>query len=117
MTKFDLLQKKTAEITKFATVLSVLSYDQQVSMPPSGSEYRGELMETLSMHTAKMQQQKGYLKLLDAVNSDPILSSDERIIVTDIADSVKFSNRIPIKLHGKLAKIGSQCQAEWDDRL
>ena len=115
MTKFELLQKKTAEITKFSAALSVLSYDQQVAMPPSGAEYRGELMETLSVHTAKMMQQKSYLKLLDEVNSDPSLSIDERIIVTDIADSVKFSNRIPVKLHGKLAKIGSQCQAEWEN--
>jgi carboxypeptidase Taq len=111
---YEKLMKLNYEIVKLCSCSSVLSYDSQVSMPSNGSNYRGELMEMLSMQIAKSMKSKDFLVLLDKVHSNKNLDDNQRLIVDDIHNDVKFSNRIPVKVHGKLAKMLATCNNEWE---
>jgi carboxypeptidase Taq len=105
--------KEYKEICKISTATSILSFDQQVNMPSNGSEYRAEVLETLSLIVAKKLKSKEFLSLLQKAKED-YSDADKTIILNDIEESVKFSNRIPLKLHGKLSKLSSKCNSEWE---
>lgn len=111
---YQKLMKFHNELTKMSSCVNVLSYDSQVSMPSNGSDYRGELMEMLSIKIAKSMKSKEFLNLLDKIYNDNRYQGDERVIVNDMFDDVKFSNRIPVKLHGKSAKMLAKCNSEWE---
>lgn len=114
MRNFEKLMKLYNEITKIAVTGSVLSYDQQVNMPENGAEYRGGLLEMLSIDVAKKIKSKKFNSLISECLKDPSTTADEMLIVKDIEETAKYSNRIPVSLHGKLSKVGSQCSAEWE---
>lgn len=114
MRNFEKLMKLNSEITKLGSNYSILSYDQQVNMPQNGSEYRGELLEMLSINIAKKLKSKKFNQLIEDCLKDSSLTSDELIIVKNIEEYTKFSNRIPVSLHGKLSRISSQCNSEWE---
>src|SRR5574344_2052286 len=111
---YQKLMKFHDELTKMSSCVNVLSYDSQVSMPSNGSDYRGELMEMLSIKIAKSMKSKEFLTLLDKIYNDNRYQGDERVIVNDMFDDVKFSNRIPVKLHGQSAKMLAKCNSEWE---
>lgn len=114
MRNFEKLMKIDSEITKFGNTYSILSFDQQVNMPANGAEYRGDLLELLSVTIAKKMKAPTFLKLIEATLSDPTTTPDEKLITERIQEATKFSNRIPVSLHGKLSKIQSQCSSEWE---
>jgi len=114
MRNFEKLMKIESELTKFGNTYSILSFDQQVNMPSNGSEYRGDLLELLSVTLAKKMKSKKYTDLIQASLIDPETTADELIIVKRIEETTKFSNRIPVSLHGQLSKIQSQCSSEWE---
>jgi carboxypeptidase Taq len=113
MTYYDRLIALDSEINKIGSCASILHYDMATSMPPAGSEYRGGLMEMLSITSSKMMKAKKFLKAIELAKAEP-LTEDQKINVADIEDAVKFSNRIPTTLHGKLARSASECHAEWE---
>lgn len=106
--------KEYKEICKLSSAACIVSFDQQTSMPSNGSEYRGDVLETLSLAVAKKLKSKKFLSLLQKAKEEVALDVDKTIILNDIEESVKFSNRIPLKLHGKLSKLSSKCNAEWE---
>lgn len=113
MTYYDRLIALDSEINKIGNCASILHFDMATAMPPSGSEYRGSLMEMLSITSAKMMKSKKFLETIGQAKGEN-LSDIQRINLADIEDSVKFSNRIPVSLHGKMAKSASECHAEWE---
>lgn len=114
MRNFDKLVLINNEIQKLYSCATILSCDTQVNMPRNASDYRSEVMEMLSIKMAKEKQHKKYKDLIELVKNDSTISTDERIIVESIDESVKFSNRIPVKLHGKLQKMITKCNTEWE---
>lgn len=114
MRNFEKLMKIDSELTKLSTTCSILSYDQQVNMPPNGSEYRGDILELLSTTLAKKMKSKKFVSLIEATIADPETTPDELLITKRIQEATIYSNRVPVSLHGKLTKIESQCSAEWE---
>jgi len=114
MSNFEKLMKMYNVIAKLGTTSAILSYDQQVNMPEAGAEYRGDVLEMISISIAKQLKSTKFNKLLQSCLSDSSLSPDQMLIVKDIDNSTKFSNRIPVSLHGKLSKAQSKCSAEWE---
>src|SRR5512138_54358 len=52
--KLDQLKERLGEVADISTAASILSWDQQVNMPPAGNEARGQQLATLS----KIAQEK-----------------------------------------------------------
>ena len=52
--KLEQLKERLGEVADIGSAASVLSWDQQVNMPPGGSEARGQQLATLS----KLAQEK-----------------------------------------------------------
>lgn len=113
MSNYDKLIALDSEINKIGACASILHYDMATAMPKAGAEYRGGLMEMLSITSSKMMKAKKFLKAIELAKSEE-LSEDQKVNVADIEDAVKFSNRIPTTLHGKLARSASECHAEWE---
>lgn len=124
MSKFDILMKRYEEISKIGSAISIVSFDQQTNMPVSGAEYRGSVIEALSLQIARALKSKAFLSAISmakdevyrefTVEEKKVLAAEKLIIIEDIERSVKFSNRIPLKIHGKLSKLSSKCNAEWE---
>lgn len=124
MSKFDILMKQYNEIVKIGAASSIISFDQQTNMPPSGVEYRGSVLEVLSLQIAKALKSKKFLSAISVakdevyrestVEEKKVESAERLLIIEDIERSVKFSNRIPLKIHGKLSKLSSKCNSEWE---
>lgn len=106
--------KMYSKIEKISNAISTLSFDQQVNMPLGGAEYRGEVIEELSMQIAKTYKSKKFLSLLDKSINEVTIGSDEHLILKDIEEGVKFSNRIPLKLQSKITKLQIKCNVEWE---
>lgn len=113
MTNFNKLMKLWEDIVKVSTMSAILGYDEQVGMPSNGASYRGDLSSFISTMIAKKLQSKKFLSLID-LSKNESLSEDQKIILNDIEECVKYSNRIPVKLHGKISKQSSVCHSEWE---
>lgn len=113
MSYYNQLLKLNSEIQKLASLSSVVSFDQQVNMPSNGSEYRSEILETVDTQIAKALKSKKFLNILSKVRTED-LTVEQKAVVSDIEETVKYSNRIPIKIHSKLSKLQSKCYAEWE---
>lgn len=121
---FEKLMKHYNQFNKMGQIGSILSFDQQVNMPSSGSEYRGELLELVSINLAKSLKSGRLNGLIHhakhEANQEIIVeelkeeANNHLLIIEDIEESVKFSKRIPVSLHGKLSKLQSKCNAEWE---
>lgn len=114
MRNYENLMKMYSEINKISAAYSILSFDKQVNMPVNGSEYRGDVLELLSVTIAKKMKSKKFVKLIEDTLTDLETTPDERFIVSRIQEQTKYSNRIPVSLHGQLSKIQSQCSSEWE---
>src|SRR5574344_1300360 len=113
MTNFEKLMTKWDIIKKLSNCSAILGYDEQVGMPQNGFSYRSDISSLLSTMIAKNLNSRRFLKLIDACKNDS-LTLDQTIILSDIEDTVKFSNRIPVRLHGQLSKMASVCHSEWE---
>lgn len=113
MTNFEKLMTKWDIISKLSNCSAILGYDEQVGMPPNGFSYRSDISSLLSTMIAKNLNSRRFLKLIDACKNDS-LTPDQTIILSDIEDTVKFSNRIPVRLHGQLSKMASVCHSDWE---
>lgn len=114
--KLDQLKEKLGEVEDIGRAASVLGWDQQVNMPPAGTEARGQQLATLS----KIAQEKFIAdevgKLIDDVKqelngADP--ASDEAALVRVAARNYDKAKRVPPAFIAEQAIVNSRAFEAW----
>jgi len=113
--KLDQLKEKLGEVADIGRAASVLSWDQQVNMPPGGNEARGRQLATLS----KIAQEKFITdevgKLIDdlkqELNGDH--ASDEAALVRVAARNYDKAIRVPPEFIAEQAIVSSRAFEAW----
>ena len=116
MRSYDKLIKKQSEITKLNSINGILYTDMDKYMSEAGEDYRGELLELLSIQIDKLKKSKNYLKLVEETEKEVennLLSDDEVINFKEIEKEALYYLRVPSSIIKKLSKINTKCSCEW----
>jgi carboxypeptidase Taq len=110
------LKRRLAEIADLRRIDKILSWDQAVWMPPSGSEARATQLSTLEAVTHSRFVDDGIGELLDELEpygaSLPYDSNDASFLRVTRRDWEK-ARRVPTELSAELAKTGAETYDAW----
>ncbi|NJC95544.1 MAG: carboxypeptidase [Anaerolineales bacterium] len=116
--KLERLKELLGEVSDINRAASVLSWDQQVNMPPGGNEARGQQMATLS----KIAQEKFITdevgRLIEDLKqeykgADP--ESDEAAMIRVAARNYDKARRVPPEFIAEQAIVSSKAFEAWVD--
>jgi carboxypeptidase Taq len=112
----DDLRRELGEIKDLGRIASLLSWDQQVMMPPGGAAARADQLSTLGriIHERATSPQLG--KLIEAAEPgvaglDP--ESDEARLVAVARHDFEKDVRVPADLHAAMTRTASECFPVW----
>lgn len=114
--KLDRLKERMGEVSDLNRAASVLSWDQQVNMPPGGNEARGQQLATLS----KIAQEKFITdemgQLIEDVkqefaDADP--DSDDAALIRVTARNYDKARRVPPEFVREQAIVSSKAFEAW----
>ncbi|HET9589172.1 MAG TPA: carboxypeptidase M32 [Anaerolineales bacterium] len=110
------LKERLGEVADIGSAASVLSWDQQVNMPPGGSEARGQQLATLS----KIAQEKFIAdevgRLIDDLKQELDGSdSDEAALVRVAARDYDKAKRVPPAFIAEQAIVTSRAFEAWKE--
>lgn len=114
--KLDRLAEICAEIADIDHSIDLLGWDQQVFMPPGGSEERGHMMATLGKLSHEKFTSPEMGQLIDALekylpNLDP--DSDEYRTISVTAHDFHKISRVPASFVIDKARVLAAAQAAW----
>ena len=90
MNNYNDYVKHSKRITDVNMSIAVLSWDQETKMPKNGSRFRAQQLSTLAEISHELSTNKDYGNLLNNLNSDDSLNSDQR---RNISLSLKAFNK------------------------
>ncbi len=111
--KLNQLKEILGEVSDLHHAASVLSWDQQVNMPPGGGEARGQQMSTLSKiaHQKSTTQEIG--NLLDDLEGQFAEDSDEAALVRLAARDYGKAIRVPAEFVAEQALVTTSAFEAW----
>jgi len=112
--KLEQLKEKLGEVADIGRAASVLSWDQQVNMPPGGNEARGQQLATLS----KIAQEKFITdevgRLIDDLKQElDGVDTDEAALVRVAARNYDKAKRVPPSFIAEQAIVTSKAFEAW----
>ena len=112
--KLELLKERLGEVADIDRAASVLSWDQQVNMPPGGNEARGRQLATLS----KIAQEKFITdevgRLIDDLKQELNgADTDEAALVRVAARNYDKARRVPPSFIAEQAIVTSKAFEAW----
>jgi len=112
--KLEQLKEKLGEVADIGYAASVLSWDQQVNMPPGGNEARGQQLATLS----KIAQEKLITdevgRLIDDLKQElDGADTDEAALVRVAARNYDKARRVPPSFIAEQAIVTSRAFEAW----
>jgi carboxypeptidase Taq len=112
--KMNQLKEILGEVSDLHHASSVLEWDQNVSMPPGGSEARGQQLGTLGKiaHEKSISDDVGKL-LEDLKREYTDLESDDGALIRVSAREFDKATRVPAKFIAKQAIVTTQAFEAW----
>jgi carboxypeptidase Taq len=112
--KLEQLKEKLGEVADIGHAASILSWDQQVNMPPGGNEARGQQLATLS----KIAQEKFITdevgELIDELKQElDGADTDEAALVRVAARDYDKARRVPPSFIAEQALVTSKAFEAW----
>ena len=112
--KLEQLKERLGEVADIGNAASVLSWDQQVNMPPGGNEARGQQLATLS----KIAQEKFITdevgRLIDDLKQELNgADTDEAALVRVAARNYDKAKRVPPSFVAEQAVVTSKAFEAW----
>ena len=103
-----------AEVADLNAAAAVLSWDQQVNMPPGGAEARGNQVATLGTLSHQMFTSDEVGKLLDELHSEgAALSADDEAMVRVAKRDYDKATRVPSSFVSEIAVVSTQAHEAW----
>ncbi len=111
------LEERMKGLSLLGTTAGVLSWDQEVHMPPAGSAHRGEQLALLAglAHERFASRETGDLLTRAADSPDLSLNplDDRSVNLREWRRSYDRARRLPKDLVEEMARVTSQAQVEW----
>jgi carboxypeptidase Taq len=116
--KLNRLKEISAEVADLSNAASILSWDQQVNMPPMGAEARGNQLATLQqlIHTKAISPEFG--KLIEELNQaakdlDP--DSEEARLIKVTKRDYDQNVKVPPEFTAEFARVTSAAFGAWQE--
>jgi carboxypeptidase Taq len=116
--KLNRLKEISAEVADLSNAASILSWDQQVNMPPMGAEARGNQLATLQqlIHTKAISPAFG--KLIEELNQaakdlDP--DSEEARLIKITKRDYDQNVKVPPEFTAEFARVTSAAFGAWQE--
>ncbi|MBI5906713.1 carboxypeptidase M32 [Candidatus Saccharibacteria bacterium] len=114
MTESQRLREQLQTIAKLGSALAVLSWDEEVNLPPKAHAYRGEVSALLSAEIHRKFTSDEFVKLARKLNSDSqSLSADDRVNAEETWRDVSRAQKLPVKFVEDLTRLTSEAFGAW----
>ena len=112
--KLNQLKEILGEVSDLHHAESVLDWDQNVSMPPGGSEARGQQLATLGKIAHEKSTTDEVGKLLEDLKKEfPDAETDDGALIRVSARNFDKATRVPAKFVAKQAIVTTQAFEAW----
>jgi carboxypeptidase Taq len=112
--KLERFKEIMAEVSDLHSAAALLSWDQQVNMPPAGAEARGNQLATLDTISHQKFTSDEVGKLLDEIASEgAALTSDDKAMLRVAKRDYDKATRVPSSFVAELAMIATQAHEAW----
>ncbi len=107
------LRGKLAEVFDVRAAIGLLSWDQEVNMPPKAAPARGQQLATLSGVAHRMFTDKGVGELLRRLGEAKGLCADERRLVSETAYDYGRATKLPESFVTRFSEAASRGFHAW----
>ena len=107
------LLERIGRVKDVNSAMGLLSWDQEVYMPPKGAPARGQQLATLSAISHRMFTGKEVGELLDRLGGDTSLSADATKLVEETRYDYDRATRLPESFVQKLSEERSKAYEAW----
>ncbi len=114
--KLNKLKVLLGEVSDINRAASILSWDQQVNMPPQGGEARGQQLATLSKISQEKFTSDEVGRLLEDLKrefADADLSSDDAAMIRVAARNYDKAKRVPPQFVAEQAIVATKAFEAW----
>ncbi len=112
--KLEQLKERLGEVADIGRAVSVLSWDQQVNMPPGGNEARGRQLATLSMIAQEKFINDEVGRLIEDLQKELNgADTDEAAIVRVAAHTYDKARRVPPSFVAEQQMVSAQAFEAW----
>ncbi len=114
-TAYDTLRGELRELELFASMAGVLSWDQEVMMPPAGTPLRAQQIALLSQLVHERRTSAAFGDLLSEAEADSELAADPAASANlrEIRRSYDQAVKLPTALVRELAETTTHAQHTW----
>ena len=114
---YEALRTELAEIDLLSSVTALLSWDQEVMMPPSGTSLRAQQSALLSQTVHERRTSDNFRNLLERAEQDHALTSDQEAAANlrEIRRGFDHAVKIPTSLVREFAATTTHAQHAWRD--
>ena len=113
MENYNDYKKYSVKIYDVYMAMSVLNWDQETKMPKNGSKFRAQQLSTLAKISYELSTDKEYGKLLEKLNNDNSLNSDEKRNVYLSRKEYLKNNKYSSEFIVRQSKLISKAFNDW----
>lgn len=113
MNTYDDFVDHVAKIINIKKVTGLLSWDQQVVMPPDGTPARSKQQSTLSSLRHDLLTDEGLVSYLDSYDEES-LDPDQRAVVREIRREHERAERVSTELVEEISETTSEALPVWE---
>lgn len=114
MTESQRLREQLQTIAKLGSALAVLSWDEEVNLPPKAHAYRGEVSALISAEIHRKFTSDEFVKLAEKLNSDSkSLNAGDRVNARETWRDVSRAQKLPVKFVEDLTRLTSEAFGVW----
>lgn len=114
MTESQRLREPLQTIAKLGSALALLSWDEEVNLPPKAHAYRGEVSALISAEIHRKFTSDEFVKLAEKLNQDSeSLNANDRVNAKETWRDVSRAQKLPVKFIEELTRLSSEAFGVW----
>jgi carboxypeptidase Taq len=116
MDPIEQLKAKLVELAHIKTALALLSWDQEVNMPPKGAGKRAETMASIAglLHDKLLSKEFEYnLNQAIELKNKNLLDENNQALVREVEREFNLEKKLPAEFVREFAKLVSESQIAW----
>lgn len=111
--ELDALRGKLAEVFDVRAAIGLLSWDQEVNMPPKAAPARGQQLATLSSLAHRLFTDRAMGEMIQRLGDAKGLSADEQKMVAETAYDYRRATKLPESFVSRFAEATSRGFQAW----
>ena len=115
MDAYEELLSRMKSMDLISQIGSLVSWDQEVMMPPKAATLRGEQLSWISKTGHEKMTDPRVGELLDELEARDDLNEVEAANIRLARDSYDKATKLPTEFVGEMAKLQSKCQISWTE--